>query len=95
HLPKQIDEWRKHSRLSKRVYCDGCFNSNPVYLCMKPRQNIDGVMMSCWDVLHSTYKNGTAGPDHLQSKIRLRQSPAKRRRIASLASAEEAEMKEG
>ncbi|KAG2768483.1 hypothetical protein PC129_g17563 [Phytophthora cactorum] len=64
-------------------FCDVCFRSLPVYLCMKPKHTMDEELRSCWDIWYNTFKNGTYIPDNLQGKIRLRQSPAKRRRTSS------------
>ncbi|POM76667.1 LOW QUALITY PROTEIN: Hypothetical protein PHPALM_6067 [Phytophthora palmivora] len=50
---------------------------------------VDGVRISCWEMWHTTYKSGAAIPEHLQSKIRLRKSPAKRRRSSSDAVSEQ------
>ncbi|POM76007.1 LOW QUALITY PROTEIN: Hypothetical protein PHPALM_6802 [Phytophthora palmivora] len=60
-------------------FCDACYGSLPVYICMKPKHTVEGVLRSCWDIWHSSYKNGTGIPENLQGKIKLRQSPAKRR----------------
>ncbi|KAF1778048.1 hypothetical protein GQ600_16069 [Phytophthora cactorum] len=47
-------------------------------------------MLSCWDIWHKEFKNGTAIPDELKRRIRVRsmknagspgKSPAKRRRV--------------
>ncbi|ETP28050.1 hypothetical protein F442_22666 [Phytophthora nicotianae P10297] len=64
-------------------YCDACFTALPVYLCMKPKHMMEEELRSCWDIWHNKFKNGTEIPDNLQGKIRLRQSPAKRRRSPS------------
>ncbi|EGZ30148.1 hypothetical protein PHYSODRAFT_472628 [Phytophthora sojae] len=47
-------------------YCKACVDSQQVYLCMKPKKTIDGVLMSCWEIWHTIYKNGIAIPDHLE-----------------------------
>ncbi|KAG3160817.1 hypothetical protein PI126_g6706 [Phytophthora idaei] len=64
-------------------FCDACFSSLIAYLCMKPKRTMDEELRSCLDIWHNTFKNGTYIPDNLQGKIRLRQSPAKRRRTSS------------
>ncbi|EGZ13789.1 hypothetical protein PHYSODRAFT_415622, partial [Phytophthora sojae] len=43
-------------------YCEACVDPQQVYLCMKPKKTTDGVLMSCWEIWHTTYKNGTAIP---------------------------------
>ncbi|POM67809.1 Hypothetical protein PHPALM_16120, partial [Phytophthora palmivora] len=64
-------------------FCDACYALLPGYLCMKPKYTVEGELRSCWDIWHRSYKNGTGIPENLQGKIRLRQSPAKRRHVSA------------
>ncbi|POM69867.1 Hypothetical protein PHPALM_13810 [Phytophthora palmivora] len=50
-------------------FCDACYGSLPVYLCTKPMHTVDGELRSCWDIWHSSYKNGTDIPENLQGRL--------------------------
>lgn len=51
-------------------FCGGCDNA-PVLLCERAQHIVRGAAMSCWDIWHSEWRNGTGKPSDSR-KIRRR-----------------------
>ncbi|ETO83574.1 hypothetical protein F444_02432 [Phytophthora nicotianae P1976] len=52
-------------------FCDACSESGPIFLCMKPRRQIRGVAMTCWDIWHCEWRNGKLVPADTGRSIRV------------------------
>lgn len=78
---------------STTFYCDGCNDSGPIHLCMKPQRKIRGILMTCWVIWHREYQNGSLIPHAMEKKIGVRRTsgfasppPRKRKQRASAPS---------
>ncbi|GMF35153.1 unnamed protein product [Phytophthora fragariaefolia] len=56
-------------------FCGDCSKVGPIFLCMKPRRQIRGVAMTCWDVWHREWMNGKLIPVETGRSIRVRRAP--------------------
>eukprot|EP00644_Phytophthora_capsici_P000631 jgi/Phyca11/109177/e_gw1.16.610.1 len=53
-------------------FCGDCNNVGPIFLCMRARRNVRGVAMTCWDIWHKEWVNGTQVPVEDAKPIRVR-----------------------
>ncbi|KAG3101183.1 hypothetical protein PI124_g11156 [Phytophthora idaei] len=53
-------------------YCGDCNETGPIFLCMRARRSVRGVAMTCWDIWHKEWVNGSQIPVENAHAIRVR-----------------------
>ncbi|ETP44289.1 hypothetical protein F442_09106, partial [Phytophthora nicotianae P10297] len=53
-------------------FCGDCNDVGPIFLCMRARGNVRGVAMTCWNIWHKEWVNGTQVPVEDAKPIRVR-----------------------
>eukprot|EP00644_Phytophthora_capsici_P002571 jgi/Phyca11/105607/e_gw1.11.333.1 len=65
---------KKHRSSESRFYCEQCSIAfeGRVQLCNTVRRPKEGNTLTCWQIWHDTWKNGTTIPPEKRRKIRFR-----------------------